>query len=196
MAHLSRRRGIGGVRALAARAFAVILTAAALSLAGANALLAQDASLEHAVKATYLYKFAPFVTWPPSAFTKPGAFTLCTSGSDEVTKLVPQVAAGQQINGRAVDVRHLADGENPQDCQILYIAGTAPTPLLIAARGKPILTVTDGASPDRGIVQFTVVDHHVRFDIDAGLAADDGLSISSKLLSLANAVTPAPQDKP
>jgi hypothetical protein len=197
MAHLSRWRAPGKIRAFGVQTVMAVLAGAVLSLASVRGIRAEDASLEDAVKATYLYKFAPFVAWPPSALAKPGAFTLCIAGADEVTKLVPQAAAGQQVNGRSIDVRHLADGDSPQDCQILYIASPATAaPLLIAARGKPTLTVTDGGSPDHGIIQFTVVNHHVRFDIDAGLAAEDGLSISSKLLSLANAVTPATQDKP
>lgn len=159
---------------------------------------ADEAPLEYAVKATYLYKFAPFITWPASTFPKAdSAFVLCTSGNDEVTKLLPQVVAGQQVNGRPIQVRPLADGGNLQDCQILYVANSPDaSQTLSAARGKPVLTVMDGTQPVHGIVQFSVVQHHVRFDIDDGLAEEDGLSISSKLLGLANAVTPAPQAKP
>jgi hypothetical protein len=68
--------------------------------------------------------------------------------------------------------------------------------MLASAHGKPVLTVMDGTQADHGIVEFTVVQHHVRFDIDNGLATEGGLSISSKLLGLANTVTPAPQVKP
>jgi hypothetical protein len=159
---------------------------------------ADEAPLEYAVKATYLYKFAPFITWPPSVFPKTDSvFVLCTSGSDGVTKLLPQVVAGQQVNAHAIQVRPLTDGGNLQDCQILYVANSPDaSQMLSAARGKPILTVIDGTQPVHGIVQFSIVQHHVRFDIDDGLAAEDGLSISSKLLGLANAVTPVPQANP
>jgi hypothetical protein len=162
------------------------------------AVHAADVPLEYAVKATYLYKFAPFITWPAATFPKPeDAFVLCVNGADEVTRLLPQMAAGQQVNGHPIQVRQLADGGNPQDCQILYIANAPGAPqMLSAAHGKPVLTVIDGPQSGHGIVQFIVEQHHVRFDIDDGLAADGGLSISSKLLGLANAVTPAPQAKP
>jgi hypothetical protein len=174
----------------------VLRTLAACLLAvSATVAHAEETPLEQAVKATYLLKFAPFVTWPPSALLKPGPFALCLSGTDAVTDLIPQAASGQKINGQTIAVRHLADTDNPQDCQILYLATSAATPaLLAAARGKPILTVTDGAGPVHGIVQFTVVNHHVHFNIDTSLAADTGLVISSKLLSLADVVTP--QAKP
>jgi hypothetical protein len=151
---------------------------------------ADEASLEYAVKATYLYKFAPFVTWPAAAIEK-NTFDLCLSGSDDVTKLAPQAAQGQAVNGKPVAVRNLADGESPENCQILYIANSPSAgQLLDTVRNKPVLTITDAALPGHGIIGFTVIRHHVRFDIDTSLASSAGLSISSKLLSLANNVTP------
>jgi hypothetical protein len=154
---------------------------------------ADNASLESAIKAAYVPKLAPFITWPSSQ--KPGgAFNLCVSGSDDVTKLLPQSVAGQQINGRTIQIHELANDADTQDCQILYIANSpVASQMLAAARGKPVLTVTDGAQSAHGIVQLVVVQHHVRFDIDDSLAADAGLAISSKLLSLANSVMPGPQ---
>lgn len=61
---------------------------------------------------------------------------------------------------------------------------------LAAMKGAPVLTVTDEAThpADRGIISFVIADNHVRFDIDDAAAAQSGLVISSKLLSLAHAV--------
>lgn len=172
------------------RAAAVLSSVACALLFAISAAPAENPSLEYAVKATYLYKFAPFVTWPASEPQK-ATFDLCLSGSDDVTKLEPDVAAGQSVNGKPLAVRVLAAGENPNGCQILYVAASPAAPqMLDAVRNKPVLTITDASLPDHGIIGFTVVQHHVRFDIDNSLAANAGLSISSKLLSLANAVTP------
>ena len=168
-----------------------------VALAGAFAALAQvmpakgdEASLEYAVKATYLYKFAPFVTWPPPIAQK-ASFDLCLAGADDVTKLAQEAAEGQAVNGKPLTIHRLAPGESADGCQILYIA-PSPTagPLLDAVRNKPVLTITEAAAANHGIIGFTVIQHHVRFDIDTALAQNAGLSISSKLLSLANAVTP------
>jgi len=52
---------------------------------------AQD-SLETAVKATYLYKFAPFVTWPQ----RPGPFVICVVGRDPFGPVLDQAVAGQR----------------------------------------------------------------------------------------------------
>ena len=180
----------GALQRSTRRLTAAVSSAAFALLLAMPANPAESPSLEYAVKATYVYKFAPFVTWPPSAPQK-ATFDLCLSGSDDVTRLVPEAAAGQSINGKPLAVRVLAAGESPDGCQILYIAASpAATQTLDAVRNKPVLTITDAALPSHGIIGFTVIEHHVRFDIDNSLAANAGLSISSKLLNLANAVTP------
>jgi YfiR/HmsC-like len=166
------------------------LTSAALLLM-ASQVHADE--LEYAVKATYLSKFAPFVTWPSSAPQK-GTFDLCLSGSDEVTKLAPEATEGQSVNGKPIAIRALGPGQSADGCEILYVAASpAAAQMLDAVRKKPVLTITDAAA-GRGIIAFVVVQRHVRFDIDNGLAAEAGLSISSKLLSLANAVRPVTGD--
>ena len=182
----AQRRWIDGRTVLLAGALAALLP-------GMTAQ-ADDASLEYAVKATYLYKFAPFVTWPPSTAQK-ATFDLCLAGTDDVTKVAPEAAEGQAINGKPLTIRRLAVGESADGCQILYVA---PSPvagqLLDTVRNKPVLTITEAAATNHGIIGFAVIQHHVRFDIDNGLAQTAGLSISSKLLSLANAVTPVVGD--
>ena len=59
--------------------------------------------------------------------------------------------------------------------------------MLEAVRGKNVLTISDESSnPSKaGIINFVVQDDRVRFEIDNEAAAQNGLVISSKLLSLA-----------
>ena len=54
--------------------------------------------IEHAVKATYLYKFAPFVEWPAGAFRFPSdPLVICIVGTDAVGSLVDEAATGQTV---------------------------------------------------------------------------------------------------
>jgi hypothetical protein len=162
---------------------------AAVMLGQATAAAPPD-SIEYEIKATYLYKFVPFVEWPPSAAS---AFNLCVVGDDPVAAAIDLVAKGQIIAGKPLVVKHLATAAPDAGCQVMYIAGSDAQTVaqaLAAMKGAPVLTVTDGAShpTDRGIVSFIVDANHVRFDIDDAAAAQDGLVISSKLLSLAHSV--------
>jgi hypothetical protein len=84
--------------------WAGILAAALLARA---AVAAPDQSIEYEIKATYLYKFAPFVEWPQSAAAAP-AFNLCIVGDDPVAVAVDQAAKGQTVAGKPLAVKHLA----------------------------------------------------------------------------------------
>ena len=153
-------------------------------------------SLEYAVKATFLYKFAGFVEWPAAAFESASSpVTICVLGSDPVALLIDHAAAGQSVGERSIAVRHLQVLAGVSGCHILYVAADVPSAeAQNAVRGMPVLTVTDAGSSATAasIVSFVVQDNRVRFDIDDAAAAQNSLTISSKLLSLARAVRPRP----
>jgi YfiR/HmsC-like len=160
----------------------------------ANAATLDQGSLEYAVKATYLYKFAPFIDWPPAAFPSSGSpINICVLGRDPFGEVLDRAVAGQRIAGRAVVVVRL-DRVDGSDCHIMYLSESdgAATRALDAVRGAPVLTVTDSESEPgaKGIINFVVRDNRVRFEIDESAAAQNGLMISSKLLNLAVSVRP------
>jgi len=155
-----------------------------------------DVSLEYAVKAAYLPKFIPFITWPESAFAGPGApFTICVVGQNRFEDRLDKAAAEARGGDHPVQVRHLMAPE--PGCQLLFLtAGTDPAVVqstLDGAHSHPVVTVIDSGLKARGVISFVIQDNHVRFDIDDALAADGGLTISSKLLGLAHAVKPRGQ---
>ncbi|HEX3887070.1 MAG TPA: YfiR family protein [Phenylobacterium sp.] len=150
--------------------------------------------LELAVEATYLYKVAHFVTWPPGVFPNPAApVMLCIQGADPFGATLDRLVAEKQVGGRPIVVRRLARLEPGSGCQIAFVAGGAvqsQAQALQAVEGAPVLTVTDeqrGTSA-RGIVQLLLESGKVRFSIDAAQADRSGVAISSKLLALAVAV--------
>jgi YfiR/HmsC-like len=147
-------------------------------------------SLEYAVKAGYLYKFAPFVEWPPRVFAEPSTpLSICVAGEDPFGDALDDAVRGQTVNGRPVVVHRMAVVEPGSACQVLFIsrsAGRSLADALKAVAGEPVLTVTEsGRSGEVGIIQFVMEEGHVRFDIDEAAARASGLNISSKLLNLA-----------
>jgi hypothetical protein len=58
---------------------------------------------------------------------------------------------------------------------------------LAVVAGEPVLTVTDGAG-GQGIIQFRIIGGKIRFDVDQRAAGANGLTLSSRLLSVAVAV--------
>ncbi|HKT54429.1 MAG TPA: YfiR family protein [Caulobacteraceae bacterium] len=173
-----------------ARPITILL--AALAVACSAAPVRAQTSLETEVKATFLYKFAPFVEWPASAFEGPTSpLWICIFGPDPFGPVLDRAVAGQTAGGRPIQLRRSGSGDKVGSCQILYASGSpaAVSKVLKAAHGQPVLTVTDGGQP-AGIIDFILNQGRVRFRIDDAEAAQSNLAISSKLLSLALGVKP------
>nr|WP_246328978.1 YfiR family protein [Brevundimonas lenta] len=144
-------------------------------------------SLEYAVKANYLVRFAAFVEWPPTAFEANSApLIICVSGRDPFGETLDQAAGGQSAHGRRIGVRRLPAGAAMTGCHILYVgAGSAAA----ANNRAAVLIVTDSAvTQQRGMIHFVVVSNRVRFHIDKAAATSSGLGMSSRLLNLAISV--------
>jgi hypothetical protein len=152
-----------------------------------------DAALEYAVKAAYLPKFIPFITWPEGIFASATApVNICVLGSDPFAGRLDQEAGTAKAGEHPVAVRHLTAPDPEASCQLIFMgAGDDPAVVdgtLDAMKGKPVVTVTDSGLKSRGVISFVIDANHVRFDIDDAAAAQDGLTISSKLLGLAHSV--------
>lgn len=167
------------------------------SLAAAPALAQSPGNpLELAVKATYLYKFGPFVNWPQTVFDSASSpVVLCVVGEDPFRAVLDEAVAGQKIGERPLALNRLSRLERQSGCHIAYISGSPAQSVdaaLDAVRGAPVLTFTDAArgSAAKGIIHFVVSDDRVRFEIDEYAAAENGITISSKVLSLAISVRP------
>ena len=150
---------------------------------------ARSSQLEMAVKATYLYKLAPFVEWP--ADESSGPFVICVVGPDPFGPLLDNAIAGQTYGGRPFAVSRLTTLA-PDACDIAFAGGSAQqvSATLRAAQGHPVLTVTDGGKVG-GMVNFTIHQGKVRFRIDQVATEASGLTVNSKLLSLALSVRTA-----
>jgi hypothetical protein len=151
---------------------------------------AADLPLEEAIKASYLYKFAPFVQWPSTAFDSPAApLIICIGGQNPFGAALDEAVRGQRVNGHPIVVRHIEAVRPGLTCQILFVGGDNSEEMLRAVAGEPVLTVTDRSrGVTGGIIQFVTTAGRVRFMIDLGTAQNSGIAISSKLLGLAVSV--------
>jgi hypothetical protein len=141
--------------------------------------------LEYAVKAAYLAKFAFYVEWPPTAFSGPTSpLLLCIVGDDPFGGAIDEAVAGQQVQGRAISVRRMKSVTRDSGCHIAYVGSDARGENL---RGGSVLVVSDSPSGG-GVINFVLRDNKVRFTVDDEAAFQNGLAISSKLLSVALSV--------
>ena len=162
-------------------------------LAAASGVQAEP-SIDLSVKAAYLGKLAPFVSWPASPAAANAPFVVCVQGDDPFGPVLDRALAGQSVLARPVVVRRVGRLAPDSGCQIAYVAGSADqsqAAALHAVAGAPVLTVTDAdrGSGAHGIVDLVLSEGRVKFSVDLAQARQNGLSISSKLLALAVKVT-------
>jgi hypothetical protein len=147
--------------------------------------------LEYRIKAAFVCKFPSYVEWPAQAFTSAdSSLVVGVLAADAVADELTRTAAGVTANGRSLVVRRLGRGDPLAGVHLVYVArshGDLLAETLFAARGKPVVTVTesDSALPLGSIINFVVVDSKVRFDIAPYTAEASSLKISARLLGIA-----------
>src|SRR5262249_53102547 len=121
------------------------LTLLALTLTG----LAYGAAAptESQVEAVFVFNFSHFVEWPAEAFgSLSEPFVIGILGGDPFAGRLDEAVQGEQVNGRALQVRRFKDVSEIRNCQILYIDRSEAAGLgaiLSVLDHRSILTVSD-----------------------------------------------------
>jgi hypothetical protein len=178
---------------------AIILCLALAFQANAQTLDSSDSS-EYLIKAGFTYNFAKLVDWPTTAFPRPDSpIVIGILGSDPFGALIDRVLDGKKIGARGFVVKRLRWGMDFKDCSILFVSSSEMThldELIHLVKGMPILTIGETPSFARrgGIINFTLEDNKVRFEVNVEAAKQADLNISSRLLSLATIIQQTASD--
>jgi len=169
----------------------------ALLFAGAPELPAQtEISREYQVKAVFLFNFAQFVKWPASAFSGAEApLTIGVLGDDPFDAFLDKTVQGEKVNGHPLVIRRYRNIEDVKNCQVLFISRSENKRMeriLAGLKGRNILTVGDmeGFVKNGGVIRFVTEENKIHFRINLEVAKGAKLTISSKMLRLAEIVEP------
>jgi hypothetical protein len=177
------------------RAMVILLT-----VAGALAVSTQPASAqtdqvgEYELKAAILYNLIRFVEWPPSAYADSQAPTvLCILGQDPFGNSLKTLEQKKDASGRPISIRQLKNENGIRDCHVLYISSSERktiTQILTRLKGSSVMTVGEMSqfAVQGGVIQFTLEDKQVHFQINLDAVSRMELKISSRLLVLARIV--------
>ena len=151
-------------------------------------------SSEYLIKAGFIYNFAKFVAWPTTAFAQsnsPIVIGIC--GKDPFGMILDRIVDEKKIDGRGFVVKRLRWGKDLKDCNILFISSSEKAhfqEVIQIVKGMPVLTIGETPNFARrgGIINFTLEDSKVRFEVNIEAARQADLNISSRLLSLARIV--------
>ena len=189
------------------RRIGILIVALSVSLSWAPGALAQDRdssnSSEYLIKAGFIFNFAKFVEWPPTTFAQPDSpIVIGILGTDPFGAIIDQIVQDKKIGGRGFVVKRMKWGTDLKDlkeCKILFVGASERVhidELVQIVRGLPILTVgeTPGFAEHGGVIRLVLEDNRVRFEVNVDAARQAGLTISSRLLTLARIIQPAAVD--
>jgi hypothetical protein len=149
---------------------------------------------QYQVEGAFLYHFTKYVTWPPGAFaSRDDAIVIGVLGEDPFgAELAQTVAREKPVQGRPVRVIHSRNVTELARCHVVFISASEEGRLgqdfaALQRANSPALTVGESENflREGGAIRFVVERNKVRFDINPANAERAGLSISSRLLSLA-----------
>lgn len=178
------------------RADVIKMSAAILSIFFAIAHLhaQQPPSREATIKAVFLFNFTQFVEWPSNAFgAAETPFVIGILGNDPFGSSIDEAVQGEKVKGHPLIIRRFQDVKEVKDCQLLYISLIDPDrikELLTGLPGHFMLTVSDTYNFARlgGMIRFYTQDNKIKLQINPAAAKIANLTISSKLLRLADIV--------
>jgi hypothetical protein len=165
-----------------------------LALIPGHAAAQGESAGEYELKAAMLYKLTLFVDWPPSAYPDPQSPRIvCILGRDPFGDSLTSIVSTKTINGRPIEIRHPQGSEGVRGCHVLYISSSERkniVQIFSTLKGYSVLTVAEMTqfAAHGGMIQFSLEEKQVHFDINLDAASRANVKISSRLLVLARIV--------
>jgi hypothetical protein len=164
-------------------------------ITGTSVSVAEEPSLtKYQIEALFLFNFAKYVDWPEGAFTNAAApIAIGIVGTDPFGDNLQHTIEGKTVNGHPFVIKHLTSDSDLSGCQILFIRdleSSREDEILDKARTSPVLTVGEAQLSRRNgsIINFVLKNGNVRLEINLAAAKKAGLTISSRLLAVADVV--------
>jgi hypothetical protein len=160
------------------------------------------AAPEYSLKAAYLFNFTQFVEWPSNSFATAAApLVIGVLGEDPFGGALDQAVKDKTVRGRSFEIRRYKQVGEVHDCHVLFVCASETrrvTGILAATRKSGILTVSDidRFAEQGGVIDFTMENNKIRFQVNLNAAAAAELKISAQLLHLARKVWRAGEGSP
>jgi hypothetical protein len=163
-------------------------------LSAPKALSQNPEGAEYSVKLAFLFNFTKFVEWPSDSFRDPASpLVMCIVGHDPFSQNLEAELRTRKVGNHPVEVRTLRANDQLRVCHILFVPVTEKDQadsIVSGLSGSRTLTVgeTEGFAALGGVINLTVEDNKVHFEVNRLAADRAGLKIGSRLLSIAKIV--------
>ncbi len=151
---------------------------------------------EYQVKAAFLFNFTQFVEWPAGTFDGTGtSFVIGILGENPFGNYLREIVAGESVNGHPLIIQQYKNVDEIKSCHILFINPAEinhVSEVITSLKGRSILTVSDapGFIQSGGMIRLVTSNNKIRIQANPVKAKEADLIISSKLLGVADIVSP------
>lgn len=156
-----------------------------------NVTVAEDLNTERKIQAGYLYNFIKFIHWPPE---NTETFNVCIVGVDPFGALIDSIE-NRTAFGLPIKLFRFNVIPRPQRCHMVFIDAVNPDNVLKQSTqqfgiGSNTLLVGDGETfaTRGGAIGFVVRGARIKLQINLKVLQQSGLSVSAKLLEVAEIV--------
>jgi hypothetical protein len=159
-----------------------------------NAVSVNEENLEYPLKLAFLYNFTKFVEWPSDSFHDQGAsLAICVIGNDPFSPDLEAELRTRTVGSHPVEIKTLRSNDPLNVCHMVFVPVTEKSQaarIVSGLKGSSTLTVgeIEGFAVQGGIINLTVEENKLHFEVNPLAAERAGLKISSKLLSMAKIV--------
>lgn len=170
-----------------------LLVFIALLARGSAVCYAQASPGEYQVKSTCLVKFLPFVVWPKGALKSNEPYIVGVLGEDVYGRDLDDAAKGG-VGGRGIVLKRGKTLNDIGNCHVVVISPKLSDKERDAALAqlKQDKTLTVGDAPgfvqNGGMIEMSIINKKISFDINNTVAKQTGLTIHANLLKLAKSV--------
>lgn len=158
--------------------------------------LAQLAPSEYDLKAAFIYQFLSYISWPETKAGAGDVLLIGVVGAPELADNLVMLAGNTSGDARAIEVHALPPDGDPHALHVLFVDAAATVQaetLLQSAVSNGVVTITERLPrPAASVINFEVIGGKVRFDVDLGLARQNHMDVSGRLLQVALRVIDPP----
>lgn len=162
-----------------------------LAVVGLASFSAKAGQIEK-YKSLFTVNFIRYVGWPEES--KQGDFVIGVVQNSELAKELKAQTEGKKFGFQTIVIKEFNNIEAITNCQILYVSSNFNFSKNAAAVTSKVGDKTLIISEDNGAISkgsdinFVVVDDLLKFEVSPSNAQNKGLTLSSALVSMKNAI--------
>lgn len=140
------------------------------------------------MQAAFVYNFTMLVSWPTAY--QSGDFTIAVLGNSPINKELEEMAKQKKAGSQTIVVKKINSADEIGKAHIVYVPDSQKAKIgdvvaKTASSSTLVVTESDGATEKGSIINFTLVQDKLRFELSESKASARNLKLAANLVKLA-----------